>query len=249
MRKGIALLLSTLLLGLSLHAQAETDDAAREKIEEGLRAINPQIQVDSVSPTPMDGIYEVTIGSDIYYVSGDGRYMLQGELVDLKERRSLTEPRRASIRASLVDAVPEDQMLIYSPDGEVKHRITVVTDIDCPYCRRFHRHMDEYNALGVEVRYLLMPRAGVQSESYDKAVSVWCAEDRHAAMNRAKQGAKMEQRSCDNPVKSHMSLAEQLGVRATPTIITASGDVIRGYRSPEDLLPALEASQAHAAVR
>lgn len=248
MRKGIALLLSVVALGAALQAQAESE-VPRQEIEKGLKAINPQIQVDSVAPTPLDGIYEVTIGSEVYYVSGDGRYMLQGELVDLKERRSLTEPRRASIRASLVDEVPEDQMLIYSPEGEVKHRITVVTDIDCPYCRRFHRHMEEYNARGVEVRYLLMPRAGVQSESYDKAVSVWCSEDRLAAMTRAKAGADMEKRECENPVKSHMALAEQLGVRATPTIITESGDVIRGYRSPDDLLQALEATRAQAAAR
>ncbi|MBA1148968.1 DsbC family protein [Ectothiorhodospiraceae bacterium WFHF3C12] len=248
MRKGIAVLLSSLLLALSVQVHADSE-AAKDRIEKGLQAINPQIQVDAVAPTPIDGVYEVTIGSEIYYVSGDGRYMLQGELVDLKERRSLTEPRRASLRAKLVEEVPEDQMLIYSPEGEIQHRITVVTDIDCPYCRRFHRHMDEYNARGVEVRYLLMPRAGVQSESYDKAVSVWCSEDRLAAMTRAKQGADMEKRDCENPVKSHMALAERLGVRATPTIITGSGDVIRGYRGPDDLLQALEATQSQAAAR
>jgi thiol:disulfide interchange protein DsbC len=245
MRKGIALLLSGMLTLVALHAQAG-DDVPKQRIEKGLQAINPQIQVDSVASTPIDGIYEVTIGSDIYYVSGDGRYMLQGELVDLQERRSLTEPRRAKIRASLVDAVAEDQMLIYSPEDGVDHRITVVTDIDCPYCRRFHRHMSEYNERGVEVRYLMLPRAGVESESYDKAVSVWCSEDRLEAMTRAKQGADMPKRECENPVKSHMALAEQLGVRATPTIITAKGEVIRGYRSPNDLLQALEQGQTAA---
>lgn len=248
MRKDLACLLFVTLLGLAFQAVADTE-AAGKRIEKGLQAINPQIQVDQVAATPIEGVYEVTIGSEIYYVSADGRYMLQGELVDLQERRSLTEPRRAEIRASMVARVPEDQMLVYRPDGAVKHRITVVTDIDCPYCRRFHRHMDEYNARGVEVRYLMMPRAGVDSESYDKAVSVWCAEDRLAAMTRAKQGAEMEKRDCENPVKSHMALAEQLGVRATPTIITDAGDVIRGYRSPDDLLQALESVRAQAAAR
>lgn len=230
------------LLIWMLPAQAEPS-APEQAIKERLERVNPALQVQSVAETPLPGVHEVLIGGQVFYFSADGRYLLQGELVDLASGRSLTEPRRQQVRLSALDELPEGSMLVYPAKGERKQTITVFTDIDCPYCRKLHEHMEEMNTLGLEVRYLAMPRTGVGSESYLKAVSVWCAEAPEEAMTRAKQGRSVAQASCENPVRSHLMLAQRLGVNATPTLITERGSLISGYMPPDALLERLRADQ------
>lgn len=222
------------------------DKAVRERIVEAVRKINPNLNVQDVGRTPIKGVREVVVNGQVVYVTEDGRYMLQGDIVDLQARQSLTERRRDGLRVDVLAKVDKKDMLIYPAKGETKHVLTVVTDIDCPYCRRFHQHMDEINALGIEVRYLLMPRAGVGSPSYVKAINVWCADDPHAAMTAAKQGKPVEDRKCDHPVDRHMQLAEQMGINATPTSVTKKGSIIAGYVPPKELLQRLEAMKASA---
>jgi len=245
----LALTLRACLFGLGIGAAAlqvataasadATEQAVRERINASVRQIDPGLQVGDVAKTPIPGMREAVINGQVFYFSEDGRYMLQGELVDLQQRVSLTEQRRAGLRAALLAEVAKQDMLIYPATGKPKHIVTVVTDIDCPYCRRLHQHMQEMNSRGIEVRYLLMPRAGIQSESYRKAVSVWCADKPLEAMTAAKQGKTVADRQCDNPVRQHMVLAERMGINATPTIITQSGAVIAGYMPPEQLLARL----------
>lgn len=137
-------------------------------------------------------------------------------------------------------------MIIYEPAGEVKDTVTTFTDIDCPFCRKMHREMAEMNALGIRVRYMLFPRAGIPSASYEKAVSVWCAPDQHSAMSRAKAGEIPEKRTCENPVAEHMALARRMGLTGTPFTITDSGRVISGYRPARELLESLDADKVMA---
>lgn len=233
------LLLLSFPATLPLQAQ-EADAAAADAIRERIAELSPESQVGAIEPSPIEGVYSVMIGADVVYLSGDGRYLLQGEFVDLEARRSLSEDKRAAARLERLNALGEERLLIYEPRGDARHEITVVTDIDCPYCRQMHAQMDEYNAAGIRVRYLLMPRAGKESDSYDKAVSVWCADDPRLAMTRAKAGKSIDRRTCDNPVDEHMALAREFGIRATPTIITDRGRTLSGYRPPDALAEALE---------
>ena len=227
---------------------ANTDDkAVQERIREAVQQASPGLQVQEVNRTPIPGVREVLINGDVFYFSEDGRYMLQGELLDLKERRSLTEQRREGKRAAILDGVDASSMLIYPAAGKPKHIITVVTDIDCPYCRRFHSHMTDLNARGIEVRYLLLPRAGVRSESYRKAVNVWCADKPLEAMTAAKQGKAVPDRQCDHPVDRHMALTQQMGITGTPAILTGTGGLIAGYMPPDDLVRRLEEMGSRAA--
>lgn len=228
---------------LSVTAASADEQAVRERIQASVQQASPGLQVQEVSPTPISGVREVLINGEVLYFSEDGRYMLQGELLDLKERRSLTEQRREQQRAAVLSKLEAQDLLVYPARGQARHIITVVTDIDCPYCRRFHEHMPELNARGVEVRYLLLPRAGVQSESYRKAVSVWCAEQPQMAMTAAKQGKAVPQKQCQHLVDRHMALSQQLGVSGTPAILTEQGGLIAGYLPPEQLLPQLERLQ------
>ena len=233
------------LAAVTVAAPVAAQEQPAGAIRAAIQGLSPELEVGEVRETPLPGLYEVIVGGNVVYVTGDGRYMLQGELLDLQERRSLTEPRRMSRRTEALEALGEDKMLVYGDAEASDYDVTVFTDIDCPYCRNFHEQMAAYNERGIRVRYVLMPRAGIGSSSYDKAVWAWCADDPHDALTRAKRGETIPQKTCDNPVEEHYNLALSLGIRATPTIVTESGSVISGFRPPE-ILEALLAQESGA---
>lgn len=236
MRKLTALLV-TLLASVPLMAAAK--GTPEEAIKESLAPILPG-GPDSIRETQIKGLYEVSVANQIVYVSADGRYVLQGDLIDLKRQMNLTESRRGESRMAILNKIEKDSLIVYKPKGKVKHSVTVFTDIDCPYCRKLHNEIGRMNELGIEVRYMAYPRAGVGSQSYDKAVSVWCAKDRNKAMDDAKNSGKIEPKSCDNPVKQHMALGEEVGVRGTPAIFLEDGRLLPGYMPAEQLAKVLE---------
>ncbi|MFZ1537563.1 MAG: DsbC family protein [Chromatiaceae bacterium] len=223
-------------------AQAAADAAST--IKKSLAKILPEYEVNSVHETPVPDLYEVLVGSDVIYVSKDGRYMVQGRMIDLVSKEDLTEtsPRLAEARkkeakerVAAVDKLGEDTMIVFAPPGKAEHTITVFTDLDCGYCRKLHSEIDGYLAEGIKVRYLFFPRAGVGTPSFDKAVSVWCADDRKAALTDAKAGKAIPEKKCENPVKAQMELGEKLGVSGTPAIILESGEMVPGYVPPKRL--------------
>lgn len=229
-------LLSLTAAPLSAATAAEADASIRARLEK----IVPEYSIDSIQETAIPGVYEVVMGAQVVYVSGDGNYMLQGRLMDLANREDLTEPRRAMARKQAVERVGEDRMVIFAPE-KYDHTVTVFTDIDCGYCRKLHREIADYGAEGIRVRYLFYPRAGVGSDSFKQAVAVWCADDRQQAMTDAKSGKRLDAASCDNPVEAHMALGEQLGVNGTPAILLESGDLVPGYVPAKRLVGLLEA--------
>jgi len=202
--------------------------ADRAADEATIRKALGQIAPEVIEPTPVAGIYEVVVGPHIVYMSADGRYMFQGELIDVSTRQSLTEPRRRQAVKAVIDGVSEDKMIIYEPK-KTKHTITVFTDIDCGYCRKLHNEMQSYLDAGIRVRYMFFPRAGRNSTSYQKAVAVWCAPDRKAALTAAKNRKPIDMKTCENPVDEHMALVEKLGARGTPFIVFENGDTQPGY--------------------
>jgi thiol:disulfide interchange protein DsbC len=133
-------------------------------------------------------------------------------------------------------------MVVFAPE-KTKHTVTVFTDIDCPYCVRFHQQVPELNENGVKVRYLAFPRSGVDSAAYRKAVSVWCAEDRSRAMTDAKAGRNVPEKSCDNPVGEHFETGRALGITGTPTLVLDNGKVVPGYVPTNQLIAALNGAR------
>lgn len=190
---------------------------------------------DSVAPTAIPGLYEVVLGGQVLYLSEDGRFAVQGDILDLGSRANLTENRRGELRGKAIEAVGESNMVVFAPEGPVKHTVTVFTDIDCGYCRKMHSQIADYNKEGIKIRYLWFPREGIGSESYSKAVAVWCAENRQDALTRAKRGENIEQKTCDNPVQAQYELGQKLGVRGTPSLILESGEMLPGYVPPTQL--------------
>ena len=95
----------------------------------------------------------------------------------------------------MLNSVPESQMVVFSPK-DPKYTVTVFTDIDCGYCRKLHSEMAKYNELGIRVRYLFYPRTGPNTESWSKAVAVWCSPNRNEALTRAKRGEDIKMNKC-----------------------------------------------------
>jgi thiol:disulfide interchange protein DsbC len=228
-----------LVLGLGIFNLASADSKAQQEITKSLGTIFPGLSPDSISPSPMEGVSEVLIGPRLLYVSNDGKYLLQGSLIDLKTRTDISEERRNGIRIDALNKLGEDKMIVF-PATEPKHTITVFTDIDCGYCRKLHGEIGKYNDLGITVRYLMFPRAGIKSASYDKAVTVWCNKDQQDALTRAKAGENLPTASCDNPVSDEYELGQLLGVRGTPAIIMEDGTMLPGYVPADRLAKALE---------
>jgi thiol:disulfide interchange protein DsbC len=198
------------------------------------------LKLEDVRMTPVNGIYEITRGSEVSYTTSDGRYVILGDMFDIDNDQNLSENRRRTIRQRLIDTVPESEMLVFSPKNP-KYTITVFTDIDCGYCRRLHSQIAEYNRLGIRVRYLFYPRTGPDTDSWHKAEAVWCASNRNDALTRAKNGEEINSPKCPTDiVKRDWELGHKLAVEGTPAIFLASGEMLGGYAPPGTLLQYLK---------
>lgn len=190
---------------------------------------------DKIEPAPMPGFYQVSFGSQLYYVSRDGRYLIAGSIYDVASKRNLTEEGQNGGRAKLMGTLEETGMVVFRASQETT-QVTVFTDVSCAYCVKFHQEMAAINAGGVTVRYLGFPRAGIDSPAFDTLVSVWCADNRQDAMTDAKAGREIASLSCPTPIAQHKRLGEEIGVRGTPTIVLENGHMIPGYVPAAELI-------------
>ena len=225
-------------------AQTPTSGQAADPRAALLKRLPAGSKLEDLRPSPIPGMYEFMQGAEISYLTADGKYFIDGNLYDMKSRDNLTEALRTHARVALINAVPESEMMIFSP-ANPKYTITVFTDVDCAYCRKLHSQMAEINRLGIRVRYMFFPRTGPGTESWKKAEVVWCSPNRNDALTRAKAGAALDMNKicAPTPVKREYELGENIGVRGTPAIVTENGDYISGYMEPRDLLDQLKEFQ------
>ncbi len=219
-----------------------TSYANPELVKKVLTSSMQGANVTSVKPSEVKGMYEVTMDGTIFYVSEDAKYIMQGHIIDIKAKKDITELKMAAVRKQDLEALGENNMIIFKPKVS-KYKISVFTDIDCGYCRKLHSEMEQYLAEGITVRYLFYPRAGKGSDSYNKAISVWCAKDRNEALTNAKLGKTLETKQCSNPVDIHMALAEKFGTHGTPMIVTEKGSIFPGYVPAKQLAQALSGGE------
>ncbi|KAF3981864.1 MAG: DsbC family protein [Methylococcales symbiont of Hymedesmia sp. n. MRB-2018] len=237
MKKPNKIILLTLLISLFSMVNVQADENVVKNI---LNKVMPSLKIDSIKESEVKGLFEVTAGTRILYVSEDGKYLLQGHLIDIEARKDLTDVKLAATRKLAIEKLGEDQVITFKADKS-KYTVSVFTDIDCGYCRKLHAEMDQYLAAGISVQYLFFPRAGKGSDSYNKAVSVWCAEDHQDALTAAKKGEKIDQKTCENPVDEHMQLGADFEVEGTPMIVTGKGNVFPGYVPAKQLAAVLAA--------
>ena len=213
--------------------------ADQAQIEKAITGINPMIQIESVKPIDETPFFEVTLKTgERIYTDSTGSHFVAGDLYQVGSGgvKNLTDIGRHADRQELLGQLDESTLIVFSPKGEVKHRLLVFTDIDCGYCRRLHSEIEQLQENGVEVRYAAFPRAGVGSDSYNKYVSVYCAKDQNETMTLAKQGETPEVATCDNPVADQYKLGQKLGITGTPTLIFEDGEMQPGYAPWKELL-------------
>lgn len=222
------------LFGGSPLLAVELPEKAAQALQQYLAGREP----DAVRNGPIEGLYEVAYGAQIFYISADGKYLLKGAFMDVHSGRNITEQRKNQLVKAELKDLGEDKMIVF-PADDPKHTITVFTDIDCGYCRKLHSQVGTLNDLGVTVRYLFFPRSGPDTPSYYKAQWVWCADDRQQALTDAKNDKPIPHKSCDNPVDEHLKLVHEFGLRGTPAIVMEDGSIIPGYVPPKRLVAAL----------
>lgn len=222
-------------------ASAEAaEDAELEAVRAKISTKFESVDAGDINPSPIDGWYTVQKGSVVAYVSADGRYLLQGDLIDLDMQVNLTEISRNEARRDLVASLDDERSIMFSP-AEVKHTVTVFTDIDCTYCRKLHSEIDDYLEKGIQVRYVLYPRNGPASKAWSTSEDVWCARDRNAALTAAKLDRSFETAKCDASVVSeHYTLGRDVGLSGTPAIVFEDGTLVGGYLPPAALSMRLE---------
>jgi thiol:disulfide interchange protein DsbC len=232
----------TLMLLTSIQFAVAANDVAT--LEQALKKItSANVKIIEVNDTPIASIKEVMVdggrGSEILYISEDGKYIINGTLFDIENRVDLTDQKKSVIRKDTMAKFGPSEKINFLPE-KMDHHITVFTDIDCGYCRKLHAEMQEYNDLGIGVSYLFFPRAGLQSESFDKAVNVWCADDQQTAMTMAKAGEAVDPKVCDNPITSHYNAGLAVGVSGTPALVLEDGTLMPGYLPPAQLKQRLD---------
>ncbi len=230
----ISRLLLAMLLGLGV-TRAHAEPTIPDKVSGALHSISAGKIPQAIAPAPISGWYQGRVGSRLFYVDESGRYLINGELVDLVKRENLTEASLNGWRLEQVSQIPEESMVVF-PAPRPEHIVTVFTDVDCGYCRKLHNEIAAYQDAGITVRYLAYPRAGIGSESFNVMQSAWCASDPASALTQAKQGKKIKQQVCESPVEQHFQLGNQLGIKGTPAILLESGAVIPGYVPANELL-------------
>jgi thiol:disulfide interchange protein DsbC len=215
---------------------AGTPDA---RARDAIRALNSQVKIDRIGPAPVPGFREVVVGGQVVYVTDDGKYLMQGSLIDVASKESMGEAAMAGLRQELLATVPDADKIVFAPAAP-EYTVTVFTDVECGYCRRFHESIAEYNRAGIAVEYLAFPRMGPGSEDFEKMVSVWCAADRRRAMTDAKADRPVPDKDCNNPVAMHYSLGQRAGLTGTPMILGHDGRQLGGYLPPDALRAALD---------
>jgi|TARA_B110000967_G_scaffold67375_1_gene69675 thiol:disulfide interchange protein DsbC len=224
-------------------SEAVSLDEITQRIIARIAEVRPDLPITSVTASPLAGFYDAALpGGQILHFSADAKYFFTGDLYEVQDVGlvNVTEKSRTDARKQMLAQLDESEMLVFSPPkGLVKATVTVFTDIDCSYCRKLHKEIPDLNRLGIAVRYLAYPRAGIDSESYDKYVSAWCADNPKIALTRAKNGQAIEDRTCENPVAAQFQLGGEFGVNSTPSIIHEDGTLMPGYLPADKLAETL----------
>ena len=231
--------LTAALLLVSAPVLAEEVSAELQAVRDTVSEHFAEIGAEDIFESPIDGWYTIRKGAIVAYITGDGRYLLQGDLIDLENNANLSEESRNDARVIMMSAVPNEELIVFTPEN-VEHTVSIFTDIDCTFCRRLHAQIDQYMAQGIEIRYFLYPRNGPTSPSWAKAESVWCADDRNEALTLAKLDQEYPTRTCDSSIVSnHYAIGQDVGLRGTPAIVLDDGTLFSGYLPPDQLKQAI----------
>ena len=218
--------------------------ADEEIIKSKLKNVLPaDTVIESIEPSSFKGVYKVYYGDlQPIYVSKDGNFFIFGDMYKINGQRieNITDQEKRDVRVQIINKMPVEEFISFKANNEL-HVVTIFTDVDCGYCRKLHNQISEYNDLGISVRYAAFPRSGIGTEAFSKMVGAWCSNNPKKSLTSLKNNKKIDLSICDNqPVSKHYVIGQRIGVTGTPAIFTASGEIIPGYLSPDDLIQKLK---------
>ena len=221
---------------------ANSKDEVILALEKKMTKVFPTLKFDKIRKTEVENIYEIHYGGAIIYITYDGKYIFEGGNLQRVEKEgksfvftNLTEISASMGRKNLLDQIKDESLFVYG--NSEKKFISVVTDIDCPYCRKFHKDIPIYIESGVKVKYLVLTR---KKSSKEKVISAWCSNNRNSAFTSLNNKEKIPKSNCNNPIQAQQDIISSLGVSSTPTIYLPDGTLILGYKDPKDIIEKLE---------
>jgi thiol:disulfide interchange protein DsbC len=220
-------------------AKGNTPD---ERARQALMTLNPKIQIDYIGAAALPGFREAIVGGQVVLVSDDGKYLVQGSVLDIGAQKELTQssPALSKYRQGLLQSIKTSERIVFAPPN-AKYTVSVFTDIECGYCRKLHSEIAEYNRRGIAIEYLAFPRMGLGSPDHKSMISVWCASDRKQALTDAKNGKPVPDRQCKStPVDMEYHVGQRLGISGTPAIFAADGTQLGGYLPADKMREALD---------
>ena len=218
--------LTTLATGAALAQEA----AIRKNLAERLPAF---AKIDEISKTPMNGLYEVRVNeSDIFYTDAEGNFLIQGNLIDTKAKRNLTEERVEKLNAIDFGALPvKDAFTIVRGNG--KRKMAVFEDPNCGYCKRFERDLQKVS--DVTIHMFLYPI--LSPDSTDKSKNIWCAKDRAKTWQDVMvRDVPVPKASCDTAaIDRNVDFGRKHKITGTPTVFFADGSRVPGAISAQQV--------------
>lgn len=226
-------------------AKLSKDDATHAVIKKNLEKLG--LKAGDISRSPDKNLFQVITERGLFYFSDDGKMLIHGKMYDVSGQgvENMTEGALAKVR---VDGMKkyEDSMIVF-PAKDEKYQVTVFTDTSCGYCRKLHSQMQEYNDLGITVRYMAFPRSGAQGPTFEQLKAIWCSADKQKAMTDAKAGERLDTSKvaqCNAPIADQYAMGMKVGVSGTPAIMFENGTMIPGYQEPGQLLQSLLSTSA-----
>lgn len=216
-------------------------DLAAQKVATTIRALYPNTAFKEIRSTPVRGIYEVVMGSNVAYTDEAGKFFIFGHLFDMSAQVDLTANRL--IEARKVE-FPKELLgnAIKTVKGDGSRVMAIFSDPDCPYCKQLEATLTRLT--NVTIYTFLFPLESLHPEAKTKAISIWCAPDKAQAWTDTVLGGKaLKPTSCANPISDNLVLGGRLGVVGTPTLISADGRTLPGAASVEQIEKWLEASK------
>ena len=215
-----ALFAATLVAAFGVTAQEAT-------IRKNLGERIPQLKkIDEVTKTPMPGLFEIRVnGTDIFYTDAEGNYLVQGNLIDTKQRRNLTEERIDKLTAISFDSLPiKDAFTIVRGNG--KRKLAVFEDPNCGYCKRFEHDLQKVD--NVTIHMFLYPI--LSADSAEKSKHIWCAKDKAKSWQDWMVRDQLPKTaSCDSAaIERNVELGRKYKITGTPTLVFVDGTRVPG---------------------
>jgi thiol:disulfide interchange protein DsbC len=226
------------LLACSLGSAFAQEAAIRKNLAERMPAF---AKIDEVSKTPINGLYEIRVNeSDIFYTDAEGNFLIQGNLIDVRAKRNLTEERVEKLSAIDFSALPiKDAFTVVRGNG--KRKLAVFEDPNCGYCKRFERDLQKVN--DVTVYMFLFPI--LSADSTDKAKNIWCAKDQGKAwLDLMVRDQVVAKGNCDTSVLDrNLALGRKHKITGTPTLFFEDGSRIPGAINAQQVEQQLAAAK------